>query len=86
MNWDTGGDSMLFSLFEQGNQATYVLPVSRATGLPTLPKTGIAQVGDLKSSKGAQFLPVVVDSAVSPSLFAFTRTNIHRNLYRIPLQ
>ena len=85
MNWDVNGELMLFSLFGQGN-GTYVLPVSRATGLPTLPTTGIAQVGDLKKIKGAQFLPVVVDSAVSPSLFAFTRTNIHRNLYRIPLQ
>jgi hypothetical protein len=84
MNWDASGDSMLFSLF--GHQGTYVLPVSRATGLPTLPTTGIAQVGDLKNTKGAQFLPVVVDSAVSPSLFAFTRANIHRNLYRISLQ
>ena len=85
MNWDASGDSMLFSLFGQGN-GTYVLPVSRATGLPTLPTTGIAQVGDLKNIKGAQFLPVVVDSAVSTSLFAFTRTTIHRNLYRVSLQ
>ena len=76
---------MLFSLFGQGN-GTYVLPGSRATGLPTLPTAGVAQVGDLKNTRGAQFLPVLVDSAVSTSLFAFTRTNIHRNLYRIALQ
>ena len=86
MNWDVNGELMLFSLFGQGNQGTYVLPVFPATGLPNLPTHGIAQAGDLKNVRGAQFLPVVVDSAVSPSLFAFTRTNIHRNLYRISLQ
>jgi len=35
--------------------------------------------------KGARFFPQVVDSAANPSVFAFTRTNIHRNLYRIPI-
>lgn len=86
MNWGVNGELMLFSLFGQGNQGTYVLPVFPATGLPALPADGIEQVGDLKKVRGAQFLPVVVDSGVSPSLFAFTRTNIHRNLYRITLQ
>ncbi len=77
---------MMFSLFGQGNQGTYALPVFSGTGLPNLPTHGIAQAGDLKNVRGAQFLPVAVDSAVSPSLFAFTRTNIHRNLYRIALR
>jgi eukaryotic-like serine/threonine-protein kinase len=86
MNWDVNGKSMLVSLIGQGNQGTYALPVFPATGLPVLPVHGIEQAGDLKNVRGAQFLPVVVDSAVSPSFFAFTRTNIHRNLYRISLQ
>ena len=86
MSWDVNGELMMFSLFGQGNQGTYALPVFSGTGLPNLPTHGIAQAGDLKNVRGAQFLPVAVDSAVSPSLFAFTRTNIHRNLYRIALR
>jgi hypothetical protein len=86
MNWDVSGKLMLFSLFGQENRGTYVLPVFPTTGLPSLPAGGIGQIADLKKVRGSQFLPVVIDSVVSPSLFAFTRTNIHRNLYRVSLQ
>jgi hypothetical protein len=86
LRWDIHGDFMLCSFFGHDDQSTYVLPVRRGTGLPDLPATGITQLDDVKSAKGAKLLPQIVDSAVNPSVFAFTRMNIRRNLYRIPLQ
>jgi hypothetical protein len=86
LRWDIHGDFMLCSFFGHHDQTTYALPVRRGTGLPDLPAHVITQPEDLKFVKGAKLLPQIVDSAVNPSLFAFTRTNIRRNLYRIPLQ
>jgi Tol biopolymer transport system component len=86
MSWDIHGDFMLFSSYGLGDLGTYVLPVRRGFGLPVLPPKPIADLQDLKNVDGVRFLPQVVDSAVSPTLFAFTRNNIRRNLYRIPLQ
>jgi hypothetical protein len=76
---------MLFTTYAHRDQGTYALPVNRNTGLPDLPAEGLGDVQDLKYVKGARFFPQVVDSAANPSVFAFTRTNIHRNLYRIPI-
>jgi Tol biopolymer transport system component len=86
MNWDIHGDSMMFSSFGLANSGTYVLPVQPGVGLPALTGIPIANLQDLKNIGGVKFLPQVVDSAVNATFFAFTRYNIRRNLYRIPLQ
>ena len=85
LSWDIHGDFMLFTTYAHRDQGTYALPVNRNTGLPDLPAEGVGDVQDLKYVKGARFFPQIVDSAVNPSVFAFTRTDIHRNLYRIPI-
>jgi eukaryotic-like serine/threonine-protein kinase len=86
MSWDIHGDFMLFSSYGLADLGTYVLPVRSGFGLPALPAKPITELQDLKNVEGVRFLSEVVDSAVSPTLFAFTRDNIRRNLYRIPLQ
>jgi hypothetical protein len=45
----------------------------------------IARLEDLTNAKAAAVIPKAVESAVSPSVYAYTRRNIRRNLYRIPL-
>ena len=83
--WDTTGKFVYleFALMREG---TYLLPVSHDSGLPKLPPTGIAVPEDLKNATKAAEIPEVVESAVSPTLYAFTRQSTRRNLYRIPLQ
>jgi serine/threonine protein kinase len=85
LTWDTSGKFMYlsFSLMREG---TYLLPVLQGSGLPKLPRTGIAVNDDLKKATTAAEIPQVIDSAVSPTLYAFTRQSTRRNLYRIPLQ
>jgi len=84
INWDTSGKFvyMSFTLMREGS---YALPVSHESGLPILPPTGIAQIEDLKNAKMADVIPQVVESAISPSIYAYTRQSTRRNLYRIPL-
>jgi eukaryotic-like serine/threonine-protein kinase len=84
LTWDSSGKFVYvsFSLMREGS---YALPVLHETGLPKLPPTGIARMEDLKNARMADVIPQVVDSAVSPSIYAYTRQNTRRNLYRIPL-
>jgi eukaryotic-like serine/threonine-protein kinase len=84
LTWDTSGKSvyMTFTLMREGS---YSLPVLHDTGLPKLPPAGIARVEDLKNATKNTVIPQVVESATSPSIYAYTRQSTRRNLYRIPL-
>ncbi|MFZ0520551.1 MAG: protein kinase [Candidatus Acidiferrales bacterium] len=85
LTWDTSGKFvyMSFPLMKEGS---YLLPVLHDTGLPKLPRAGIVVKDDLKNATTVAEIPQIVDSAVSPTLYAFTRQSTRRNLYRIPLQ
>jgi serine/threonine protein kinase len=84
MRWDTTG-KFLYLMFPQIVGGSYPLPVQPETGLPKLPPDGIARNEDLKNTKAAPAIPWMVDSATSPSVYAYTRQNTRRNLYRIQL-
>ncbi len=85
LTWDTSAKFvyMSFSLMKQGS---YLLPVAPSTGLPKMPATGIAVNDDLKNATTAAEIPHVVDSALSPTVYAYRLQSTRRNLYRIPLQ
>jgi eukaryotic-like serine/threonine-protein kinase len=85
LTWDTSGKFVYVS-FPLMRQGTNLFPTLPGTGLPKLPRGGIAANDDLKVAKKAADIPQVVESAVSPNLYAFTRQSTRRNLYRIPLQ
>ncbi len=75
---------MYFSFALEHGQS-YALPVLHDTGLPKLPPSGLARQEDLKNPATAYVIPQFVDSAISPSIYAYTRQATRRNLYRIPL-
>ena len=52
------------------------------SGLPKIPSTGFGKKEDLANAKT---IPWHVESALNPSIYAYTRVNTRRNLYRIPL-
>jgi dipeptidyl aminopeptidase/acylaminoacyl peptidase len=84
LKWDTTGKFVyvdLPSLFE----GSYALPVPHDSALPRLPPGGIARKEDVTNLKTAVALPRFVASALSPSVYAYTRQNARRNLYRIQL-
>ena len=82
LNWDNSGKVFYLALSLDGG--SYVLPVLHDTGLPKLPAAGISRPEDFTNAKSAA-IPWFVESAASPSVYAYTRLNTRRNLYRIPL-
>jgi eukaryotic-like serine/threonine-protein kinase len=85
VKWDTSG-KFLYLYFPALFEGTYALPVAHDSEFPRLPPGGIMRKEDVTSLKYAVAIPSGVNSAVSPSVYAYTRQNTHRNLYRIPLQ
>jgi eukaryotic-like serine/threonine-protein kinase len=82
LNWDNSGK--VFYLVLSLNGGSYVLPVLHDTGLPKLPPAGVSRPEDFTSAKSAA-TPWFVESAANSSVYAYTRLNTRRNLYRIPL-
>jgi len=82
VSWDTAGRYVHLSFLPYGS-GSYVLPVVH-DGLPKVPAGG-ARRQDLINAKADIAIPGSVQSAVSPSLYAYTRQATRRNLYRIQL-
>jgi serine/threonine protein kinase len=83
VDWDASGKFLFLSFLAE---KSYILSLSQPFGLPKLPPAGLSRVEDFPDSKTAIAIPNFVESAVSPSFYAYTRRNTRRNLYRIQLQ
>jgi serine/threonine protein kinase/Tol biopolymer transport system component len=84
INWDTAGKYAFVSFFAKDG-GNYVTPVMHDLGLPKLPPAGLAGSHDFINAKTTIALPRFVQSAISPTVYAYTRENTRRNLYRIQL-
>ena len=82
--WDTAG-KFVYYYIAQLHESTYVLPVLPDTGLPKMLPGDTARIEREANAKTITAVPQVVHSAVSPSLYAYTRQTTRRNLYRIQL-
>jgi eukaryotic-like serine/threonine-protein kinase len=82
--WDIAGKTVFFN-YPSLYDGTYAMPVLHDSGLPKLPPAGIGRVEDFTDSKNNAFVPWRVESAISPSAYAYMREDSHRNLYRIQL-
>ena len=88
--WTRDGRYLLLYWFGDGamdaSRKTFALPLREGRMLPPLPPNGIKSRSDLDAIPGLRVIdhPYVVPG---PDLetYAFTRTSVHRNLYRIPL-
>jgi hypothetical protein len=69
------------------NGRTYVLPTEGAAMLPRIPAGGFRSETDLAAVPGVIILPYGdLAPGPSPSIYAFSRETVTRNLYRIPLR
>jgi eukaryotic-like serine/threonine-protein kinase len=66
-------------------KVSYSVPLMGTTGLPKISPAGISRVEDFTNPKTSAETPWPVDSALSPSVYAYTRKITRRNLYRIQL-
>jgi serine/threonine protein kinase/sugar lactone lactonase YvrE len=84
LNWDTTGE-FVYLFFPELFEGGYALPVLHDSELPKLPPGGITRKEDVTNLKTAVAIPWVVASAMGPSVYAYTRRNTRRNLYRVQL-
>ncbi|MBI4466428.1 MAG: serine/threonine-protein kinase [Acidobacteria bacterium] len=69
-----------------GAGKTFVIPVRSGKTLPPLPAAGIKSERDLARLPGVQVIDRSdLSPGPTPSIYAFTRETVHRNLFRIPL-
>ena len=89
--WTRDGKSFYLSIpsaemaaFAYGR--TYVLPVQRGSGLPDLPPGGFRSEAEVAAVPGVGVIEYGdVALGPRPSVYAFSRETVQRNLYRIPL-
>jgi Tol biopolymer transport system component len=84
-DWDVGGRFFYYhgSILEYAN--TYAMPVNPARGIPDFPPGGLTKDVDVKADKRIVVIPQDIESAVRPNYYVYTRHNVRRNIYRIPL-
>jgi eukaryotic-like serine/threonine-protein kinase len=83
-HWDTAG-KFVYVYISQLHESSYALPVLHDSGLPKVSPGDIARIEHEANAKTITAIPQVVQSAVSPSLYAYSRQTTRRNLYRIQL-
>jgi hypothetical protein len=64
---------------------TYIVPLATGQVFPKLPPTGIASKADAAALPGAKSVDSFVLPGLNEEIYAFSRTNVHRNLFQIPL-
>jgi eukaryotic-like serine/threonine-protein kinase len=82
--WDTTG-KYFYVYCPQLNPDSHLLSVLPSTGLPKVPPAGFSRLEDFASPKTNGGVPWYVESAVGSNVYAYTRDNTRRNLYRIQL-
>ena len=98
--WTPDGRFLYRSLYGMGwsgrtSFRVALIPVQRGESLPRLPLSGINSETDLAAIPGVKVIelgsvigggvPVGYAPGPNPSTYAFTRTTVHRNLYRISI-
>ena len=70
----------------EGMPRTYAIPLHGGSMLPSIPLGGVQTADDLRKLPGVQIVNAApIAPGMTPSTYAFTKTSVHRNLYRIPL-
>jgi Tol biopolymer transport system component/DNA-binding winged helix-turn-helix (wHTH) protein len=65
---------------------TLAIPVPAGETFPKLPSSGIRELEDAKVIPGTRVLDGwFISPGPEPSVFAYVKTTVHRNLYRIPV-
>jgi len=71
----------------EGLTRTYAIPLRPGSMIPPLPPGGVKSPEDLTKLPGVQIVeaPSTIVPGMSPSTYVFTKSSVHRNLYRVPL-
>jgi Tol biopolymer transport system component/tRNA A-37 threonylcarbamoyl transferase component Bud32 len=84
--WNASGNIFSFSANMMGGTKTVQVPVSPGKSLPSLPLAGIQTMDDMRNIKGAKVFDGSIVAGPKSGLSASLHQEVHRNLYKIPLQ
>jgi Tol biopolymer transport system component len=87
VSWSSEGRLLYLSFFYGAN--IYAIPLPPGKVFPPLPSSGFKSDADVARIPGVQVIKpgdfINIALSPSPSLYAFSRETVHRNLYRIPV-
>jgi len=83
--WSVDGKILALNVFSMEGVFTMLANVPSG-GLPSLPAAGVQTLADAKLVKGAKVLDGRLTPSPLPGLVAAERQEVHRNLYRVPIQ
>jgi len=79
----SNGKFMDLELHDLGQRR--ILPLRKDTGLPDMPKGGFTPETGAKELVKGVLVKSLVDSVVSPEKYSYTKENIRRNIFRVPI-
>jgi hypothetical protein len=66
---------------------TFAIPVPPGETFPDLPASGIRGQADARTFPGSRVIEAWhIAPGPDPSIYAYVKTTVHRNLFRIPLR
>ena len=83
--WDLSGKNLCVIVQAGKTFDTYFLPLEEGKGVPKLPNGGLHSSEELREGGKLKVIREPVDSAISPEIYSYTKMNVRRNLYRIPV-
>jgi Tol biopolymer transport system component len=89
-SWSPDGRLFILSLtggMDAGleGRRTFAIPLPAGQVIPSLPPSGVRDEADVRALKGVRVMDGIIHFAPRSSVYAFPRTTVHRNLYRIPV-
>ena len=81
--WTADGKYLLIRAGVNADLKDELLPVRRDRGLPDLPRDGVRKTEDTRGIARRIVLAPGVNSALGPEKYAFTKTTVRRNIYRV---
>jgi eukaryotic-like serine/threonine-protein kinase len=84
--WSADGKTFEVMMASMRAGTTVLMPANPSDSLPPLPEGGLETRADAERMKGAKVLDGGVIAGPAPGLYVTVHEEVHRNLYRIPLQ
>jgi eukaryotic-like serine/threonine-protein kinase len=88
-SWSPDGGTFLVALLGLTSSAerntTFAIPLRARQIIPSLPPQGIKSEDDIRALKGFKVTEGMAYFLSDTSVYAYTRSSVHRNLYRIPV-
>jgi eukaryotic-like serine/threonine-protein kinase len=86
--WSDDGRWLYVEWYTEGfvKGKTVALPIPPGRDLPNLPAAGLTSFEEASRMPGARPYDRLISPGPSPAVYAYASVNVHRNLYRVPLQ